>query len=273
MVKIPSVEDNPFTTQYMLNMPLVTDGKRSQRLGMASLGEPCVRRMWFGFRWAAERPIIRKIKRLFSFGDTVEEIIISDLEDIGITVTDRQKWVNGWGGHIAGKIDGIAHNVPEAPQTPHLLEVKSMNDRNFKRLQKDGLIEAQPKYYVQMQMYMGKLQLTRGLFIAMNKNDSDTCVIRVHFDKNAYNEYMHRAIDVIAHETIPVNVFNNINCQTCKFCDYTNICYEREPLLVSCRSCKYADVEDEGKWSCSLLKKQLTYDDQVAACKNYKVLV
>lgn len=272
MVKIPTMEDNPYTTEYMLNMPLIADGKRSQRLGMAGLGEVCVRRMWFGFRWASEKQIIRKIKRLFSFGDIVEEIVITDLEEIGITITDRQKWVNGWGGHIAGRIDGIAHNVPEAPATPHLLEVKSMNDKNFNHLKKYGIIESQPKHYVQMIIYMGKLELTRGLYIAMNKNTSEVFVVRVHFDKNAYNEYMHRAIDVVSHETAPPNLFDNINCQACKFCDFTNICYENEPMLKSCRSCQHCDVADEGKWECGYHKKQLTYDEQVAACEHYKVI-
>lgn len=270
MVKIPTIEDNPYTTQYMLNNKLIIDGKRSQRLGMASLGDECVRRMWFGFRWAKEKQIITKIQRLFGFGDTIENILINDLESIGITVTDRQKWINGWGGHIAGKIDGIAHNVPEAPLTPHLLEVKSMNDANFNKLKRYGIIEAQPKHYVQCQMYMGKLDLTRALYIAMNKNTSEVFVIRIEYNKGAYNEYMQRAVDVVSHETAPPNLFGNINNMACKFCDYQNICYDGEPLLKSCRSCVRCDIEDDGKWSCSLLQKQLTYDDQVKACDNYR---
>src|SRR5678815_709598 len=118
-------------------------------------GEPCVRRMWFGFRWAREKKFQRRIKRLFLFGDMVEHLAIRDLKQIGVRVTDRQKWVNGWGGHIAGRIDGIAHNVSEAPKTPHLLEVKSMNARNFNAFKKHGLVQTQLKHYVQMMMYMG----------------------------------------------------------------------------------------------------------------------
>ncbi len=272
MVKIPTMEDSQFTTTYLLNEVLVEDGKRSQRLGMAGLGEPCVRRMWLGFRWAHTPNKLRRIKRLFGFGDAVETLVIKDLEEIGITVTDQQKWVNGWGGHIAGRIDGIAHNVPEAPKTPHLLEVKSMNDRNFQAFCRDGLVKTNFKHYVQMIMYMGELKLARGLYIAMNKNDSKTKAERVYFNNQHYKEYKSRAIDVVSHEIMPPNLFNDPKSQACRFCDFTHICYEKAKLQKSCRSCVKCDIEDNGKWSCSLLKKQLTYEDQVAACNFYKAI-
>ena len=162
-MKIPKPEESKFSTTYLLNQTLVNGGGRSRRLGMASLGDSCFRSMWFKFRWVRQGSLGRRINRIFSFGNACEDIAIKDLTEIGITITDQQLGVDGWGGHIYGKIDGIAHNVPEAPATPHLLEVKSMNDRNFQKLKKLGVVEAQPKHYVQMQMYMGKLKLTRAL--------------------------------------------------------------------------------------------------------------
>lgn len=271
MVKIPTQDDNKFTTTYLLNKTSVESGKRSQRLGMATLGEPCFRAMWFKFRWVRTGTHIqRRIKRIFSTGDAFEKIAIADLISIGYVVTDQQKMVPGYGGHILGYIDGIVMNVIEAPKTPHLLEVKSMNDRNFQQVKKHGVEKAQNKHFYQTQSYMGKLDLTRTLYVAVNKNDSEVYVERIYFDQAKYKERMHRAIDVVSCEETPPNLFNNPKAKECMWCDFSPVCYDQLEYEKSCRTCSRVDIENDGKWSCSLLKKQLTYDEQVAGCNQYR---
>jgi hypothetical protein len=270
MVKIPKKEDSQYSTAYLLNNTRIEKEKRSQRLGMASLGEECARKMWLNFRWARMTSINRRIDRLFSFGNSVEERAIHDLEEIGITITDRQKPLEGWGGHIFGFIDGIAINVPEAPKTPHLLEVKSHNERNYNALVKNGVKSSHIKHYVQCMMYMGKLKITRALYVAVNKNNSEAHVERIHFDENEYREYMARGMDVVSHENSPPNIFNDSKKQVCKFCDFVPVCYENEPYLKSCRTCVRVSLEDGGKWSCDLHNKQLTYQEQIDACDQYR---
>ena len=270
MVKIPNIDENVYGTAYLLNHSLVEDEKRSQRLGMGSLGEKCTRKLWLKFRWARITSISRKISRLFDLGNSIEDRAIKDLEEIGITVTDKQKGLSGWGGHIYGKIDGIAHGVKEAPKTPHLLEVKSHNDRNYNNIVKKGIKEGKIEHYVQMMMYMGKEKLIRGLYLAINKNNSEAHIERIYYDEDDYREYMTRGMDVISHEVSPPNLFGDRNNQVCRFCDFVPICYDNDPYLKSCRTCTRCDIEDDGKWKCSLLNKQLTYEDQVNACDHYR---
>jgi hypothetical protein len=209
------------------------------------------------------------VKRIFDLGHACEDILINSLEKAGVEISRQQEEVPGWGGHIWGFIDGVAKNVPEAPKTDHLWEGKSMNDRIFKTVKKKGVRSAKFEHYVQMQMYMGKKGLTRALYTAINKNDSEIYVERVRFSEPDYREYMSRGMDVVCHEIPPPNLFQDPNKQVCKWCDFASICYDGDPILKSCRTCKFVDIEDEGKWSCSKFKKELAIDEQELACPDY----
>jgi len=272
MVKIPKPEDSHNSLSYMLNLTNIQSSRRSRRLGMASMANPCVRAMWFKFRWARITDLPRRVRRIFDLGTACEDIVIRDLEEVGLVITEQQKPVPGWAGHIFGYIDGIVLGVPEAPKTPHLWENKSANDRIFKTIKKSGVKRAKFEHYIQMMMYMGKLKLKRGLYTVINKNDSEIYPERIYFDESEYKEYMFRGMDMIGHETAPPNLFQDPNKQACKWCDFKPICYESQPILKSCRSCEFVDIEDDAGWSCRLLQKDLSIEEQEAACKNYKVL-
>lgn len=269
MVKLPTHDESPFALNYIINNGQSPRGRRSRRLGMASIADPCARKIWFRFRWARIGDITVRIKRIFDTGNLLENQVIDSLVAAGIDITDQQAAVEGWGGHIYGFIDGIAHNVPEAPKTPHLLEVKSMNNRNFTALKKYGIIESKHDHYVQMINYMGKKNLTRGLYVVINKDTSEIWCERVYFDKGIYKEYMGRAIDVVSHETPPPNLMNDPQKYACKFCDFSSICYGGEKMLKSCRTCTQVDIEDNGVWSCRRLEKNLTFEEQEKGCDFY----
>jgi hypothetical protein len=270
MVKIPSPKENPYELAFMLNSTTVPRERRSRRIGMASMSNPCLRAMWFNFRWARESNLPTRVLRIFEMGHASEKIIIDALAKAGVVITRQQEFVEGWGGHIAGFIDGVATNVPGAEKTEHLFEAKSMNDRIYKTVVKHGLKKAKFEHYVQMTMYMGKLGLKRGLYVAINKNDSEMYTERVRYNEGDYKEYMSRGMDVICHEGAPPNLFQNPKSQACIWCDFKPICYEAEPILKSCRSCVKIDIEDEGKWSCSLLNEERTFEDQHNPCPHYQ---
>ena len=273
MVKLPKIEESEHSTNYFLNQIPAPPGRPSKRLGMATIGEDCTRKMWFRFRWAKQGSITRRIQRLFDIGHSYEEQVVASLVETGIVITGQQDMLLGWGGHIVGFIDGIAVGVHEAPKTPHLLEVKSMNDRNFKVFKKKGIQKSHPKYYSQAQAYCGKKKLTRILFACINKNDSEIATERVHFSEDHYRFIMGRGMDVVGSEVPPPNVISDPKNFACRFCDYSDICYEGARIQQTCRSCKYADLENEGKWSCSLHKKEISNEEQSIGCRQYSSVV
>ena len=271
MVKIPKPEESPHASRYILNMTNIEEGRRSRRIGMATLGGKCTRAMWLKFRWARYSPLLnRRVRRIFRIGDAIEDLVIAELTDIGMIITKQQEPVEGWGGHIFGYTDGRVTNVPEAPKTEHLLEVKSMNDRNFQQLKKKGVKLSKFEHYIQMQAYMGKLELTRALYAVYNKNDSEIYIERVHFDRSDYKHAMSRAVDVVSSETMPPNIINDPKNFACKWCDFIPICYEGFAMDATCRSCSKVDIEDNGKWSCRLHNKKLTFEEQEAGCEYYR---
>ena len=56
-------------------------------LGCSLLGHPCERWLWLSFRWAVKEKFQGRILRLFRRGNNEENIIISDLEAIGVNNT------------------------------------------------------------------------------------------------------------------------------------------------------------------------------------------
>jgi len=273
MVKVPKIEESAVSSNYILNQVNAPQGRPSRRLGMSTLGEDCVRKMWYRFRWAKQGNITRRIQRLFDAGHLYEDQVIKSLVEAGMEVTDQQDMLLGWAGHIVGYIDGVVTNVPEAPKTPHLLEVKTMNDRNFKEFKKKGIQKSHPKYYSQAQAYCGKKKLTRILFACINKNDSELWTERLHFDDDHYRFIMNRGMDVVGSELAPPNVIADRGNFACRFCDYSDICYDGANAKQTCRSCKYADLENEGKWSCSLHEKDLSNEDQEKGCHHYITII
>ena len=56
----------------------------------------------------------------------------------------------------------------------------------------------------------------------------------------------------------------------CQLCDAKRKCFGKEPVAKNCRTCKYSDLENEGKWSCSKLSNNdLSYKEQLKGCDKY----
>ncbi len=240
-------------------------------LGMSGLGHPCSRYLWYSFRWYYKEMLSRRIIRLFARGHKEEEVVIAELERIGIKCHSFQLEVVDAYGHSQGHNDGCCDNVPEAPKTTHLLEIKTMNDKSFKDLQKKKLKEAKPVYWAQVQVYMRKLKLTRTLFVAANKNDDQLYIERVRLDKDLADMLLDKACTIVTSMTPPEKTFQS-TWYECKFCSARGVCHENEIPIKSCRSCLHIDLADNGLWLCGKTDEYLTTDEQRAACDKYTLL-
>ena len=136
-----------------------------QHLGLSEIGHKCPRWLWYAHHNTPSKPIEGRIIRLFRTGNIIEDAIISDLESIGIEVTDRQREVEIVNGDIVlrGHIDGIVSG--------QLLEIKSTNEKYFKQLLKVGYEKWNPKYKAQAHVYMVLCDLEECMVVVENKND------------------------------------------------------------------------------------------------------
>ncbi len=270
MVLIPLNTD---TTQYRLDQMMLDTGRRSKRLGMSQIGEECKRRIWYGFRWAnPEAKLPARIKRLFGDGDRAENTVIEALLQIGITVTDRQKGFPGFAGHAYGYIDGIAHGVIESPKTPHLLEVKSMKNKLYQKLLKYGIKKTYPKHYAQCQRYMKANVLERTIYCAYNKDDSSIHVIRIKANKSFQRDALRLEMEIILAEEPPERRWENDQNYNCRFCPHIDTCWHDTGAQKNCRTCRFIDLEDDGKWSCTfgIGDVELEHEFMMKGCENYK---
>lgn len=280
MAKI-SFDEN--TTYFKLNAIKEPPQKPRLYLGMSSLGDACMRKLWYGFRWASARTITRRTMRIFERGDIEEQRVIRDLKAIGVecfrrdgdlkieitgAVGEKQEEFVGFAGHAKGHPDGRCLGVPEAPKTEHLLEIKTMNDANFKKLKKLGIKASKPVYYSQAQRYMAKGNLTRTLHITTNKNDEDYHIERIHFDKDHADDLARKETDIILSDSPPTRVFARTWFE-CKVCSHFAVCHDGAAPRVTCRSCRNVELEVDGIWRCGLTQEVLTGEKQMAACSSY----
>lgn len=271
MAKLP--EDMRLKVEKQIEDGYTKQGFRPY-LGISGIGDPCARALWYGFRLCARKEIKPRLARLFQRGHYEEPIIQKDLRKIGIVChvdQNNQPEVVCGNGHIKGHMDDILTNIPDAPKTPHLGEYKTHNDKSFKALKKSGMRSSKPMHYAQMICYMHLMKLKRGLYIGVNKNDDARYYERVSENPEKAQEYLDRGMDIISTEIPPAKIGNSTWFE-CKWCDYYQICHFGEVPLKNCRTCKHADIHDEGIWRCSGLKIQLAFEQQQIGCHRHKFL-
>ena len=268
------IPDNTNTTLYKLRA-IRHAGRRGKTVAMGTIGEECRRKLWFNFHWVTPvEEIDSRLRNLFDTGTRAEDFIIRDLEAIGIEVTLRQEELWGFAKHAHGFTDGRCINVPEAPKTEHLLEIKTHNDKSFQELVKKGVKVSKPDHYAQVHRYMIATKLKRCLYVAYNKNNSEYYIERIRYDKGFAEDLLRKEYDIIVENDVPERKFEK-SWFKCKWCDYNPICYEKQDLDRNCRTCKMSDRKDDGVWVCTGPGNgaDIPLDLQEVGCDQYQSII
>ena len=267
-------------------------GAEPQRpyLGASAIGKPCLRQHWYSFRWSKPPEFPGRIHRVFQSGHLQEPRVYADLQAIGCVVYDIDPNTGNqfsWNephtnGHFRGNADGIITNLPQAPKTPHILEIKTASDKMFKAMQKDGVKKAKPEHYAQMMIYMHwsiaqfkEDGCTRAFYIVVNKDNDDIYTERIEYDKTEATAIVDKAIKVIQLPEPPVGISTDPTWYECKFCDYHSICHGTDVPAPTCRSCAHATPEMEGamaRWSCASRHQDITIDTQRVGCEQHRYI-
>lgn len=232
-------------------------------LGMSQIGEECLRKLQYYWRWADYDRYPARIARLFKTGHDAEEFMVHDIHQVGGRVYGRQNEYVGTAGHWKGHGDGLCENIPGYEGKILLLEMKTHNDKYFKLLVKDKVKKAYPKHYAQMQRYMWEEKAETALYYAYNKNDSSYYVEFVDIDPAYCKELIEKELTVIASDKLHPKIGSGTPTWfACKFCNYNEVCHKGKPIVKTCRSCKHVDILDEGKWVCSISNSDLDAFEQ-----------
>lgn len=237
-----------------------SDQRPRMHLGPSQIGRECERAIWYEFRWVGGEKFDARMLKLLERGKREEAWVVQDLRDIGLTVYEVDEEGKQFGfneGHWAGSVDAVVEGVIEAPKTPHLLEIKTHGEKSFEWLKKNGLKKGKPEHYAQMQIYMHKLGLTRGLYYAVNKNTDEIYVERVEYSGIDAMAYEAKALRVIISPQ-PAPRLEQRDGFACTYCKFKKECLEEKLPEMNCRTCVHATPIEGGRWFCESWSKNET---------------
>lgn len=255
----------------------VEESSVRSHLGASQIGRKCAREIFYGFRWAKFGKVDARMLRLFNRGHLEEARFIALLLMIGCRVKQQDKHgkqyrISHHGGHFSGSGDGIVFDLPDLPKgSVSLCEFKTHSEKSFVKLQKDGLKIAKPEHYTQMCVYMYKMRLATGLYMAVNKNTDALYAEIVFANDDLAMEYIDRAERIIWLNEAPNKIAPSAGYFDCKFCDMKDICHMGAMPQRTCRSCDSVEIRRDGQWMCSQTGELLTKESQLAACDHYKL--
>ena len=258
-------------------------------LGASAIGKPCLRQHWYSFRWSKQAQFSGRLYRVFQSGHLQEPRVYADLKAIGCTVYDTNPSTGkqfGWsepatGHHFQGNCDGIVTGLPQAPKSPHILEIKTASDKYFKDMQKNGVKKAKPEHWAQMQSYMHwsiaefkDEGCYRAIYIVVNKDNDDIYTERIEYDATEAQAIIDKALAIIKATEPPVGISTDPTWYECKFCDYHSICHGTDLPAATCRSCAHItpEMDGKGRWSCQSHNKTLSTMEQRKGCGNHRYI-
>lgn len=244
-------------------MPKMEDAYRGAskpfrtHLGVSLIGKECARDLWYSFRWCKKPHFDGKTLRLFNRGHLEEARFIAMLQVIGCalwyeTETGGQFRVSEFGGHFGSALDGVGRKIPDLhPEQLAYTEFKTSSNKNFNKLKKYGLMEEKMQHYVQMQVCMEKYDLPFGLYMVVNKDNDELYAEIIELDREFALSYKERANRIIFDGDPPPRIANSKAFFKCRFCDFKNICHDREKPEINCRTCCHSTPLQDGTWACS----------------------
>ena len=260
MAALPQPQNTTARAIYALHEQRVAAEPPRDYLGWSELGEPCERRLWYGFRHAGREAIGGQLARLFDTGHREEARVLDELKALGYEVFDRDPATGGQfaieshGGHLRGHLDAVVRGLPEAAKTWHLFDVKTIKAKKFDELLKKGLRAMYPKYYAQGQGYMGHQGLDRAAFLFACKDDDRIHLERFEFDAAEFKKLEQKAGRIIDASEPPQRLSEDPAWFECKFCPFHALCHGQAVPEVNCRTCAHStpDTQREGgTWTCT----------------------
>ncbi len=246
------------------------------RLGSSSIGEECLRKIWFDWRGFDREEFEGRILRLFGTGHWQEDRVVEDLRRAGFNVWDKQENGNQYEyidktGHFITKLDGVIKNIP-GNKTAHLLEIKTHNKNSFSALYKHGVAKSKPSHYSQVQISMKLQNIKSCVYVAVCKDDEKMYCEIIDSDKIEQEKLIKKINSLVKATITPAGISDNASSFGCKFCTFKAVCVKEKEPLKDCRTCRMCSPVKDGKWLCELNNYTLNLDEQRKGCKEHEFI-
>lgn len=283
MVKISSLQD---PTLLALDEALEKAQRLQRRyyLGASAIGESCERKLWLNFRWAKRSFIEAAGIRRIEDGHRGETVLAGWLRLIpGVDLsTEKEPGAQhnfvDFGGHFRGNCDGLITGLLQSPKRLHVWECKVVNEQKHKKLhalkmskgEDNALLEWDPIYYAQAQIYMHYFKADRHYLTAGSPGLRDLVSVRTPYVQADAEKFIAKAKRIIFSNRPASKISENPAWYECKFCSFHGMCHNGElPRDKSCRTCMYSTPTPEGTWKCEKHDYLLTDDAQARGCGDH----
>ena len=202
-------------------------------LRASKIGHPCDRNLWYSVN-GAEETTNEKSKRIFELGKILEPVIINWLRNDGWKVRrnpidDSNEGISLSiavnGGSISAHPDCLISNEDSGVI---LADIKTMNDRAFRSLKREGTLKAFPNYYDQLTIYAQAMKnsgfkVDKLAIVALNKNDCEGHIDFFDFDGERFDALKERAEKIFDADDAP-DKGERFQEWCCSYCGFNPIC-------------------------------------------------
>lgn len=247
-------------------------------LGMSSLGDPCLRKIFLQWRFARLPKFSSRMLRLFDRGHLEEFRFVHYLRAAGHKVIEKDpKTGRQWeyieqSGHVKGHSDGIV--VIDGIRI--LTEMKTHSNKSFMPVRRTNDLQlSKHEHFCQMQKYMSCEGLDYGLYMAVNKDNDALHMELIEKDQPTVDWINERTAELLTVEIPPEGISQDPNFWRCSMCDFHGICFDGDSSLTGCRMCEHVEMVEEGGWWCQKTKKgtRLRLNEQLTGCRKHRSIL
>jgi len=201
-------------------------------LGASIIGHDCARRIQYD--WWCKPDLPARVRAIFDRGHHTEARTRQQMVAAGFKFApDEACAFTAVNGALRGHADGIIHNGPQLPGVylifPLIWECKCLSAKNWRAVERDGLVKAFPQYAAQVAIYQAYLEVTNpALFTTVNADTCEQLHMLVPFDAARAQYWSDRAVMIIeatrAGELLP-RAYDDPEDWRCKMCPHKRRCW------------------------------------------------
>lgn len=207
-------------------------------IGASSIGSECLRQIWYEYKGEKGEEIPNKLKRTWDIGKILEKYVVDLLRQLGLNIlTDDLQVYFGSDKDNTFSMDWTEFSDPMVPyfkghcdglilDYKAILEIKTAKDSSFKQFVNEGCKKWNPKYYAQLQTYMGMSGINSSYILVLNKDNSDLFDELVSFDADFYHLLREKAKMIHEAQIPPPRINGSPLFYMCRMCQFRKVCHE-----------------------------------------------
>jgi hypothetical protein len=208
-------------TKKIESMPVMQDERRAY-IGASLIGDECSRKIWYEYKGFEGEPNSLILQRTFAIGKRLEGLVIDLIKGAGFHVQSTE----GLGSCVDAELPFFKGTYDALLLKPRaIIEIKTAKDSSFKIFIKKGLKKWYPRYYSQLQAYMGMAEIYEGFVVVINKDTSEMMDERIGFDEEHYLGLRAKARLIAEAQIPPPKISSSPLWFQCKLCKFNKICH------------------------------------------------